>query len=722
MPKKKLYSNAAAFIFIMVLASLIAVKINYFTEYQFKTSSVASVDGSMVENQIPVAGWLTNSLTQPSYSPELAGYLTELTKANHWNIEYYQPNLTGERIICNEIPFVVGYTIKSKSFDKQDFSILMENENTFKLTYSFGGIKRIRIVKGGQQVNEIELNIKIERNKNLLPFQKKDFNGKPVLVRIYSPQAYSEHLLAHHVSVESKNNTSTVITVNYSDPQKAKAIADALANKLASVSYESENQKLEKQLNKVVEQMGTLSVPLFSANQTQYPYNISHAQLISLVDKRNELKLRLSELDNLHHYLRQNRTDGNAVPEFGVLSDPVFAEYITSLNKLIHQIQNTQSQQEKQRLETEAEFLKNSLTEGLRNTRKSVALQLEETGRMIATVSNSGYLQQPEIKEEVSSVARDLAVKKYHLLLEKKALIIDRPDVISAQIPLRTDHPDEASVWIFALISGLLISGFIIRMRTRSTQAPVQAVISREPGEYSFAVIDYKKRVTPENQFAQWASDIKMLNSGKKTQIITICNSDKKSILIATNELAKQLTVLGNRVLLVDCEKDLKTFLKVFGLSQTLPLTDVLISDQELEASVSETSESRLSVVHLGANRMEFHPLFLVGKLDELICLTRENFDIILLVSPSVEDLMTLPLLRMSEIGFIAGENADNTSQAVHRWRTIFRLEHIYTTRIILPRSFKTSKKDKGTVRQIKNTQSGDEKISWLRKVALWFY
>lgn len=131
----------------------------------------------MVENQIPVAGWLTNSLTQPSYSPELAGYLTELTKANHWNIEYYQPNLTGERIICNEIPFVVGYTIKSKSFDKQDFSILMENENTFKLTYSFGGIKRIRIVKGGQQVNEIELNIKIERNKNLLPFQKKILTG-----------------------------------------------------------------------------------------------------------------------------------------------------------------------------------------------------------------------------------------------------------------------------------------------------------------------------------------------------------------------------------------------------------------------------------------------------------------------------------------------------------------------------------------------------------------
>lgn len=714
---KGTFSTLFTFLFILLIASLIAVKVNYFTDLKYKTSSKVELNGSSYESH-PEVWPLALKGEKQAVNPEVLSLLTETVREHGWNIEFYQPHPAGNKMIASEVPLQINYFLKSTRFVKQDLEIEMKDRNNFTVSYQYGGIKRIRSVKAGQQLNEIELNLNITLNEQLNPVIINDYLNKPVIASIYSPQAFAEKLLMHHLTVECKQDASTLITFNYPDPRKAKQMADELAYQLAQHEYRLKNKTIDEAIGKIMnaevkpEQNHPATV---SVNG-----NVEEALLASLLNKRNELSLQLKALDNLHDYLRQNRIEGNAVPAFGTLNDPVFAEYITSLNTKIHQLKNTTNTEEQSKLNNEIEFLKNTLAEGMRNTRKTVALQMDETSKQIAQLQTIPSYSAPQIHPEVSGIEQQLAQKKLNILLDKKAGISEMAAVTAAPLPLTPENPDQAAVWFICLLSALICT-FIFRKIFRKKE-PVTIVVNQdEKTDQLFTSISSADGKSAQ-QIKQWADEILVMNHAEnKPCVVTITHAQNNSSSVTAYEVASAAASSGNKVLVIDANLSKEQLGTITGVQIEESFSDMLVYGKPLTEAIVELP-SGLKTVCMDTKSHEFHPVFLINKMQEMMA-EQNAFDVVLIAAPPAQETFTLQLIRISQSAFVIHTTGQLNKKITQRWKNIFRIEHVFDIESDNTAPVPLQLKSKSRIRSIRSRINNEPKpMNWLQRAALWFY
>lgn len=714
---KENFSALFTFLFFLLIASLIAIKINYFTDLKYKTVSRVGVNLPSFENHTAVWPISVNG-NEPSVNPELLNLLTETVREHSWNVEFYYPHPAGNRMITADVPLQINSFLKSTRFVKQDFEIEMKDRKSFTVAYQYGGIKRIRSVKAGQQLNEIELNLNITLNEQLNPVIINDYLNRPVIVSIYSPQAFAEKLLKNHLSVECRQDASTHITFNYPDARKAKTMADELAYQLAKNDYSIKNNQLDEAISKV---MNAEIKPAQNHSAIRsLNGNVEDAMLASLLGKRSELTLQMKALDNLHDYLRQNRIEGNAVPAFGTLNDPVFAGYITSLNTKIHQLRNTISPEEQAKLNNEIEFLKNTLAEGMRNTRKTVALQLDETYRQIAQLQTLPSYELPFNNSEPSGVEQQLAQKKLNLLLDKKAGISEMAIVIPAPLPLTPENPEHAVVWFICIISAL-ICAFIFRRIFRKKEPLTVRFEQQDKSAEVFTSVSAHEG-NPNEQVKRWAEEIMALHHSEiKPCVVTLTHAENNSSSLTVLELAEAATASGSKVLVMDANLSKEQVTAVTGVEIHESFSDMLVYGKPLSHAVVELP-SGLKLICIDTKTHDFHPVFLINKMQEMIS-ENGSFDMVLIAAPRAQEILTLQLIRVSQSAFVIHTSGQLKKEISQRWKNIFRIEHVYDAVSDNTLPVPLQLKSKNKIRSIRSRINNESKpMNWFQRAALWFY
>lgn len=710
-------ANLFTFFFFLAIASLIAIKVNYFTDLKYQTSSKVSLNGNSFESRSST--WPFSFTGEKQHvNPELLKALTDAVSEHGWNIEFFQPHRAGNTMIATQVPLHVQYSLKTSRFIRQDFEIEMKDRSHFTVAYEYGGIKRIRSVKAGQQLNEIELNLILTVNEQINPVIINDYVNKPVIASIYSPQAFAEKLIKYHLSVECNHGASSLITVNYPVPEKAKHIADEVARQLAKMEYNRKNKLIDEQLAKITK--AEIPAQVNTPASSGMIEKAEEAALATLLSKQYELSLQLKALDNLHDYLRQNRIEGNAVPAFGTLNDPVFAEYITSLNTKIHQLNNTTVTEEQTRLKNEIEFLKNTLAEGMRNTRKTVALQMDETRKHIQKMENTPSIVSPLIQPELSGIEQQLALKKINLLLDKKAEASEMAEVINSPLPLTPENPDHATVWVICIVAAILCSLITRKVLKKKTPVKVQVQYDERPDEL-FTSVSASGSDTAQ-QVKKWAQEIITLNHGQpKPTLVTLTHASNNSSSLTAFELAAAAMASGSKVLVIDANLSKEQLSTITGTEILDSLADMLVSSKPLSDCLIALP-SGLKTVSVGMQTHEFHPVFMINKMQDLIAELPE-FDLIFIAAPSSQESLTLQLIRFSHSAFVIHTTGQASRKITQRWKSVFRMEHVYDVESDNTVAIPTRLMSKSKIRSIRSRIHNEPKqMNWLKRAALWFY
>jgi polysaccharide biosynthesis transport protein len=130
----------------------------------------------------------------------------------------------------------------------------------------------------------------------------------------------------------------------------------------------------------------------------------------------------------------------------------------------------------------------------------------------------------------------------------------------------------------------------------------------------------------------------------KVVQITSAVPGEGKSTLAATLALSTALT--GARVLLIDCDFRCPSTSKIFGLTKTVGLSDLLSRRAKWDEIANNYSDSSLTVVPVG--NVDENALDLIGspRMNEALKIIAEHYDLVFLDGP--------PILPVSDAAIIS--------------------------------------------------------------------
>ncbi|RKQ69082.1 capsular exopolysaccharide synthesis family protein [Litorimonas taeanensis] len=131
-------------------------------------------------------------------------------------------------------------------------------------------------------------------------------------------------------------------------------------------------------------------------------------------------------------------------------------------------------------------------------------------------------------------------------------------------------------------------------------------------------------------------------NGGPKViQMTSTRSGEGKSV--SSLSLAMKFAGLGKRVLLIDADMRLPTFLK--GKGQTVGLSGILTSDVNFADQIQQSNFENLDLLPSGHSVPNPSEILSTGRLDELIEYARQNYTHVLVDSPPVLGLADAPTL-----------------------------------------------------------------------------
>lgn len=735
-------------LFFLVVASLLAVKYNYFTAKKFRTTAQVKTNEFIEKNQ---TGLLSKTLTSLGINFNFAdasssNAVADAVSKQNLHVEYYQVETLFKSELYNYSPITVSFFLKNESFYKQDFIFKYSGANNFLLSYEYNGITRDRAGEFGKEIHEAELNFTVNKNLELIPARAEELLSNKLQFIIYSDKALADNLLKNAINTSFENGL-TVVSVTNNIPEKATLLANAVAESLLEENSSSANLSLiNEQLSTVTEELDNAQVAItkykIENHITDIPIQID-AQLKHLenleVQKMN-LDLQSLALDNLSDYLRQNRINGNAAPEYGTITDPVFAEYITKLNEKIgEQLSNSSNAN----LEAEISFLKNTIAEGIRNTRKKVALQKNEINSQIASTKAS-FSVLPERESDLQTLNRNLYLveKRYNYLADKrteaiyaKALPYAQNKLIQkADLPQEPINTEASTVWMLAILFGLItgrLAAFILSKFKKPAITDRNAIDIQQSIPY-FASIENGSKKDISVQFSNICTKLLVKRQETRKQIITVTSTTAgEGKTFISTQLGKSLAALDLKVLLLDMNSENPSLDCIFELSTNQTLAEVIQKQNQFQEAVQLTSIPDLDVMIGGNFPNGINSLIAANKISQVLDELQKHYDYIIIdTTNTINSIEAIPLMKISDINLYvvnSGADANSVFENAEHIRSDYNLDNLFfilnkITGTINHTGSQISKKSFSRVILKDSEHQNSERIPFLRKVALWFY
>jgi len=723
-PRTGSFFNWKIWLTVFVVAGMVAVRLTYFTAAAYRTTATVRTDVPVSENK---PHWLAEAGVPAIPDPTLQATIAKALHGKGMNVEYRLTGPWQDTELGEHAPVKVSYEVKNPSFTQQAFELTPAGNTAFTLAYTYNGLARRRTGEYGKPVHEAELNITVDRTGN------DTYSGKPVRFTVYSDEALAAHWLSQSVAVTSADG-GACITVTSTIPEKAQTIANLVAGALAATA--------KADVEAIDAQLAAAATRLDEARTEWHPVNMGDDDVVAvtavpvedqqrhLLEVKTSLELQTVGLDNLSQYMRDNRLSGNAVPEFGTITDPVFAGYITQLNEKIARRRLLDGSQATM-LDNEIEFLKSTLAEGIRNTRKSTAMKLEAVDRQLATLGTDLPATTTAAGDDWQArhTAYEEAGRFYNFLLGKKmeaqfALYTQTNECIQeAALPGMPVNTPPLWIWLSCL-AGALATG--------TAWSLIHAVAKRRrlSGQTMRIVgtIGNEKSKQANGQVEALCANLLAMHNGQTAQVITVTSQlPGEGTSWVTARLARSMAAKGLRVLVLDMNAAHPDAAGLLGAEEGMTLAGLY--DRDVTGAVRSTATDSVSLMTGGFGKGT-QTWLAGGRFHHVLETLKPQYDIVLIDTEDLTGNMgAVTLLKLSDAGLLV---LGKTSGAARQGRNLRILTEVYGVDnlfcvfnspkragrrggkvLAMPRRHAATKGQEGTRRQ---------HVPLFKRAALWFY
>ncbi|MEM6262694.1 MAG: GNVR domain-containing protein [Bacteroidota bacterium] len=473
-------------------------------------------------------------------------------------------------------------------------------------------------------------------------------------------------------------------------PQKAADFANALAQAYLDDFVQSRTMSANQALGFIDDQINDIRAELKAAEEAlerfktnQEVMNLTMSTESELKTMANlerqlmELELQQTELQNLSEYVTADKWGAEALSDFESMNDRTFSEAIYKIHEQKNQLKTllqkyTELHPKVIGLKAEIERTHQSLIEGIQN---SLNTNREKMAQLTGELQQSkGQMSQlPGVERNLLILERTFRTKEqaYNFLMEKRTeAAISSASAISfhkilehASVPRDAKRPQKTFILAVAgmvgLIIGLAIVFFINYMKAAVVtvadiedhlQLRVLGTIGHVPEDLFYVHQD----------FINLTAKIELLHASRLISIAS-CERNVGKTLIGSN-LAKAMSSMGKRVLLIDADLYHPKVHKPFGLPHFTGLNQVIKKGIAVENAIQASPFDNLDFLSTGDFIGEIPTSVLLDrKLPTMLDELQQVYDIIIVICPVMQGTHdAISLMKKSPLNLVIAR-ADKT-------------------------------------------------------------
>jgi tyrosine-protein kinase Etk/Wzc len=739
--------NKIVFTICVLLSLATATVWIYISETTYRAESLIKIEGTNgVADVNAVAAEFTSR-----------NFIADALTGKGLNVEYFIN--TDFRTVSAKYasPYSVTFRSDNTGFHSRDYTINIHGKESFTLRRMEYGMEKIITGDLGKEINDRNVFITINLKENSKPGNS-ILKGPDYSFSIYSDDALADMFFTSKNKINATAENGLInLSCNHTSSITSKIIVDALIanySKSQKVVYDQSVLEsvshIDNQIETVAKQLDVSQNDIAEFKSEKDLLDITNNSKVTLNElsqlqmQKIELDLQMAALDNISMYLRNNRTINNSMVDYGTITDPLFTENISLLStRYRERSEMKRNSQDTGTIDSEIELLKESIAESVLNTRKKTYVKKQEIAFAIKRLKAT-MRTYPQAERQMAAMDRKLEMdrKVYDRLVEKRADAIIHTTVPAVTIkilqpsitPVDPYSPKIPQTAGMALFIGLLAASTIgwmrkdtpVKIKTRNeieaeTTIPfIGNIFTTEKGSVS--------KATP---FMDMCTRLLMKNNTDNCQVLTVTSTlqGEGKTFIATN-IAKAMASIDKKVLMIDMNTKQQELETLFDVRIDYSLADILESPIDIHEAIGITSIPNLELLSGGNFKSGINTLLTSAKTSDILNQLREHYDLIVIDTPEAGRFIdAVPMMKMSDISLYVVKANSGSGEEITNAESI-RKDYDIDNMFMVLNSIKKKASYTGLVahRNHKNVKIDEssqivgEKVSFLRKIALWFY
>ena len=595
--------------------------------------------------------------------------IEKVIKELNLNITYYtKNNIAFKEVYDNSIPFNINFFVNDSILNRlnTEFSIIPISTTQYRLYDS-----------NQDKIGEGYFGERISAEFSDLIITPIDINnvelGQTFLIKI-SPLEEVAIALKKRIEIVPENIKSNLLILKLQDPVKLKAknILDNLVFNYNNDAIENKSQIAKVTDEFIGNRIDDISAELTSLDQGVETYKTSNrlsnldsesslvlASNAAVANQIGELTSQIKLIDYVTEYMKTNKDD--LIPaNLGLLNENTGQNTINYNNLVLERNRLMGSAEAGNPLITNLNNqiggLRESINQGLRNSRSSLEISLNEA-RLQEGRFNSKISSAPKRERDITDIERQQEIYEtlYLYLLQKReensislaittpnAKIIDR--AYGSEIPVA---PRKIIVLLSSVLLGFLMPALFLAIQSLldnkiHTIEDVESLI-KAPILGGIPTAKSKKKIIAfEQERSNVAESLRLLRtnvnymlsgnlSGSKNIFITSTIAGEGKTFIAIN-LANALALLNKKVLLIEADIRKPRIATYLNLKQKKGLCQFLVNhSSQLSDFITYNERTNVDILVAGDTPPNPSELLTNGHFDKVIAYGKENYDYIII-------------------------------------------------------------------------------------------
>lgn len=683
-------------IFWLILFPIAASMLGYvflrYTKPLYQSSSTLKLD---VKNESSILGFQTLANDDVS---DLSGEIEliksklifdEVIRIMRLDVTYFaEGNILDEERYLNS-PFQVEYTIKSNDFYDTRFNVDILSSKQFRLRYKLGDHEVVNTYTFGVPIENDQFHITLRLNS----IYDDNLENQTYYFIINNIVTLNDYM-AKNLKVDVLNPTARIIQISFTDHSivKARDMVNAIDSVYLVTTLNDKNKANKQKLSYLDDQLRLTEDSLDRYEKRIQDFVIANKgvdlemnmnkdveKIEGIIEKKAELKAKLSYLADVESLLKANQSINRYIPFIAAQLDPQLTEILTTVNQYQQERDITLSSTKEN---TVAANGRNKLVDTAKKNAYDILAQERSliNGRISELTTKLGELEStlvniPGKNADYTKIKRtytlyeeiylDMMSKKAELGIAGAGTVPEFVVLSPANLPKVPVSPNKIIVYsiagaigIFFSFSAVILMYFLNNTITsqreleKLTGAPVLGIVpvyDAKKAAESRMVIDKNPKSAMSEALRLIRTNLDFMfpiKNKKRIIAVTSTVSGEGKTFVVVN-LGGIIAMSDVKVVLLDLDMRKPKVHVAFGTENRKGISTILINKHKIEECVNKTTIPTLDYISAGPTPPNPSELILRPEFDKLLEDLKQVYDYILIDTPPV-GLVTDGLLVMT--------------------------------------------------------------------------